>query len=194
MDTVKTLLFAGLAAMLALGGCAEEQQFKAIEQICVGGVSRAAAIEGVEDVLGQMHFAVEKADIESGYIRSRPLPGAQGFEFWRKDNIGAYNQMRANMHSIRRTVELDISPKNRELCISCDVKVEKLNLPEYAVSSSAQAYQMFSRSNLSRQTLEANPEQKEGMGWIDFGEDERLSTEILKQLKEKLSAESADKK
>ena len=187
MNTGTLLLFAGFSVILVLGGCAEEQRFKAVEQICVPGISKAAAMQAAEDVLGQMHFTVEKADTESGYIRSRPLSGAQGFEFWRKDNVGAFNRTEANLHSIRRTVELDISQQEGQLCISCDVKVQRLNLPEREVSSSAQAYQMFSRSNLSRQELQPSPEQKAGMCWVDLDKDIRLSTEILRRIKKKLT-------
>ena len=189
MNTVKLLVLGGIAAMLFFGGCAKEQQFEAIDEICLPGVNRAAAMEAAEEVLGEMHFTLEKSDAESGYIRSRPLPGAQGFEFWRKDNVGDFNRAQANLHSIRRTVELDISQQERELCIGCDVKVDRLNLPEYEVSSSSQAYRMFSRSGRARQQLEANATQEAGMSWIELGEDTRLSTEILKQLKEKLSAD-----
>ena len=175
--------------MLFFGGCAKEQQFEAIDEICLPGVNRAAAMEAAEEVLGEMHFTLEKSDAESGYIRSRPLPGAQAFEFWRKDNVGDYNRAQANLHSIRRTVELEISQQERELCIGCDVKVDRLNMPEYEVTSSTQAYRIFSKSSRLRQQLDANAAQEACMSWVKLGEDRRLSTEILKQLKEKLSAD-----
>ena len=175
--------------MLFLVGCAKEQQLETIDEICLPGVNKIAAMEAAEGVLCEMHFTVAKSDAESGYIRSGPLPGAQTFEFWRKDNVGDYNRAQANLHSIRRTVELQTSEQERELCIGCDVKVERLNLPEYEVTSSAQAYRMFSRSGRTRQQLEVNAAQKAGMSWVELGEDRRLGTEILKQLKEKLSGD-----
>jgi len=189
MNRVTLLLLGGVAVLLFLCGCAKEQQFETIDEICLPGVNKAAAMEAAERVLGEMHFTVAKSDAESGYIRSGPLPGAQSFEFWRKDNVGDYNWAQANLHSIRRTVELEISQKEREMCIGCDVKVERLNLPEYEVTGSTQAYRMFSKSSRARQQLEVNAAQKEGMSWVELGEDRRLGTEILKQLKEKLGAD-----
>jgi len=175
--------------MLVFVGCAKEQQFEAIDEICLPGVNKAAAMEAAEGVLSEMHFTVAKSDAESGYVKSGPLPGAQVFEFWRKDNIGDYNRAQSNLHSIRRTVELQINQQERELCIGCNVKVDRLNMPEYEVSSSTQAYRMFSKSSQLKQQLEANPSQEAGMSWVELGEDRRLSTKILKQLKEKLSAD-----
>ena len=189
MNKVKLLLLGCIAGLVFLGGCAKEQQIEAINEICLPGVNKAAAMEAAEGVLSEMHFTVAKSDAESGYIRSGPLPGAQTFEFWRKDNVGDYNRARANLHSIRRTVELEINQQEREVCIGCDVKVERLNLPEYEVTSSAQAYRMFSRSGRQRQQLEINVAQKAGMSWVELGEDRRLGTEILKQLKDKLCAD-----
>jgi hypothetical protein len=189
MNRVKLLVFVGFSAMLVFVGCAKEQQFEAIDEICLPGVKKAAAMEAAEGLLSEMHFTVAKSDSKSGYIRSGPLPGAQAFEFWRKDNVGDYNRTQANLHSIRRIVEFDISQQERKLCIGCDVNVERLNMPEYEVTSSAQAYRMFSRSGRSRQQLEANPAQEAGMRWFELGKDTRLSTEILKQLKEKLRSD-----
>jgi hypothetical protein len=139
-------------------------------------------MEMVEDVLANMHFAIEKADITSGSIRTRPLSGAQFFEFWRSDNVGPDNSLAANLHTIRRTVELGISRRGEELCIGCNVRVQRLSLPERDVSSSARAYEMFSRSSPSLQRLTLDPQQKKGMAWIDLGDDAQLAEEILRRI------------
>jgi len=143
-----------------------------------------------EDVLSRMHFIVAKADTRQGLIRTKPLPGAQFFEFWRSDNVGAKNFAEANLHSIRRTAELQISQQGSQVCIDCSVRVQRLSLPEREVSSSSRAYDMFSRSSASMQTLKFNPKQKKGVAWLDMGNDTRLSTEILKQIEKQLKAES----
>jgi len=146
------------------------------------GIGTADLMEVAEDVLANMYFTIEKADAQSGLIRTRPLPGAQFFEFWRSDNIGADNTLAANLHTIRRTVSLDISQQGRELRIGCNVQAQRLSLPERQVSSSARVYGMFSQSNSSLQKLKLNPEQKEEMAWIDLGSDKRLAAEILKRI------------
>ncbi len=185
-------------AFCFLVGCAEQQQFKAVEQICVPDTGKAEAMQAAEDVLGKMHFTIDKADAERGLIRTRPLPGAQIFEFWRSDNVGAFNSAEANLHSIRRVVELDISPRDLpggksgsggQLYIGCNVKVSRLSLPEHQISSSARAYQMFSQSSPAMQMLELHPQQKKGMAWVDLGNDTRLATEILKRIEKQMNRE-----
>jgi hypothetical protein len=169
MNKVKLLLFISCASLLLSAGCAKQQQFKAVEQICVANIKKPEAMQITEDVLRRMHFTISKADAEQGLIRTKPLPGAQFFEFWRSDNVGALNSVEANLHSLRRTVELDITQQGGQLCIGCDVKVQRLSLPEHKVGSS------------SRQ---------KGMAWLNMGEDTTLSTKILKRIEKKLKVKT----
>ncbi len=187
MNTLKLLLFVSCTAVLLLGGCAQEQEFKAVEQICVPNMSKAEAMQTAEDVLGKMHFPIDKSDAELGVIRSRPLQGAQFFEFWRRDNVGAFNSAEASLHSVRRIVELGVSQQGGQMCIDCDVKTQRLNLPERYVGSSAQAYEMFSKSRASIQRLKLHYEQRQGMAWIDLGQDAKLATEILNRIERQMA-------
>jgi len=103
-----------LSVLCVFSGCAKQQQYEPVERIYVPDIDKAEAMQIAEDVLVKMHFTIEKADYESGIIRTRPLPGAQFFEFWRSDNVGAFNTAEANLHSIRRIVELHISQKTED--------------------------------------------------------------------------------
>jgi hypothetical protein len=147
------------------------------------GIGTADLMEVAEDVLANMYFTIDKADTDSGLIRTRPLSGAQFFEFWRSDNAGTDNALAANLHTIRRTVTLDISQEGQELRIGCNVQAQRLSLPERQVSSSTtRVYGMFSQSSQSLQKLKLNPEQKKEMAWIDLDRDSRLEAEILKRI------------
>jgi len=150
------------------------------------GIGTADLMEVAEDVLANMYFTIEKADAQSGLIRTRPLPGAQFFEFWRSDNVGADNTLAANLHTIRRTVTLEISQQDEQLCIGCNVQAQRLSLPERQVSSSARVYGIFSRSSQSLQRLKLNPKQKNEMAWIDLGRDSQLEAEILKRIETRI--------
>ena len=183
----RNFYFLFLICALLLMGCAEQQQCEVVtEQICVADLDMLEAMQIAEEVLAKMHFAIDKADTESGYIRTRQLPGAQFFEFWRSDNVGPFNSLEANLHSIRRIAELNIKQRDKGLSIGCDVTVQRLSLPEHQVSSSARAYEMFSESSLSLQRIRLNPEQKAGMAWVNLGQDRQLSTEILKRIEERI--------
>lgn len=189
MNKVKTL-FMFSAAILFFAGCGKQQQFKAVEQICVPNLQKQRAMQTAEDVLGKMHFVIAKADTENGLITTKPLTGAQFFEFWRRDNVGKFNSSEANLHTIRRIVELKINRQGTQVCIGCNVNVQRLSLPEHEVTSTSQAYAIFSESEPSMQKLRLNPEQKKGMAWLELGKDTMLATEILKRIEKQIAEPS----
>jgi len=178
--------YALIACALVFAGCAQQQQAEVTGPISVPDMGKAELMEVAEDVLARMHFTVEKADVPSGLIRTRPLPGAQFFELWRSDNVGGGNALQANLHTIRRTVELDISQHGDQLQIDCDVRVQRLSLPERDVSSSARVYEMFTRSSRSLQRMRFETEQLQAMAWIDLENDTALAAEILKRIEKRL--------
>jgi len=188
MNEPKSLLFMACSAFCLLTGCTQPQHQEVVEQICLPDMPKPQAIQTAEDVLGRMHFTIAKADTEQGLIRTKPLPAAQSFEFWRSDNVGAFNSTEANLHSIRRIAELDINQQGGQLCISCDVKVQRLSLPEREVTSSGRSYEMFTPSDQSMQVLALHDEQKKDMAWVDVGRDSQLTTEILKRISSILDA------
>ena len=193
MNKAKSLLFVVCGVLCFLVGCANQQQFEAVERICIPSTGRAEAMQAAEEVLGKMHFAVAKADAERTFIRTRPLPGARFFEFWRSETRGPFNTAEANLHSIRRIAELNITQDDERLCIECNVDIQRLYLPQRQIASSSEAYQMFSASDPSMQRMELHPEQKKGMAWVDLGRDNRLETEILKRIEKRLKGKTEDR-
>jgi len=159
-----------MACALMLAGCARQQKYETIEQILVPGVTKAEAMQIAEDVLAKMHFTIEKFDTQSGLIRTRPLPGAQFFEFWRSDNLGAFNAAEANLHSIRRTAKINIKPQDDKQYINCDVQVQRLSVPKFDLPRRAK-FEILALS---------------GMEWIDLGKDTQLATEILKRIEQRI--------
>ena len=160
-------LFSVLCALMLMG-CAEQQRDETVELVYVQHMNKAQVMQIAEDVLAEMHFTVEKADVESGIIRTRPLSAAQFFEFWRSDNVGTFNAAEANLHSIRRIAELRLSQEGAEVSIGCDVQVQRLELPEQQFEISTSKFQI---SN---------------MAWVDLGQDQQLATEILKRIEERI--------
>ncbi len=205
-DTRPTTLIRGVGFLilgLLLAGCTEQQQYGAVKPVCVDNIDKIQVMEVAEDILVKMHFTIEKADANPatlgidtrrwrGFIRTRPLPGAQFFEFWRSDNVGAGNWLESNLHSIRRVVELNMSEQDEGLCINCDVRIYRLSLPERRLSSSARAYDMFSKSSPALQRIKLNPEQKADMAWIDLGKDTQLAAEILKRISSMFDIENRE--
>ncbi len=183
------ILVCGVIVLSA--GCAKQQQFTAIERICVPEANKAEVMETAEAVLGEMLFAVSKFDAESGFIRTRPLSSAQFFEFWRKDTIGEFNQAEANAHSVRRTVDLTVGRQGGQVCVECNAKVERLSLSNQEdTKGRTQKYDKFSGMRFSTQKIELVAEQK---SWLDLGRDARLETEILKRIEKKQRSKEAAK-
>jgi hypothetical protein len=172
---------------LVLAGCAQPQRSAMTGRTCVPDIGKAETMALAEDVLGQMHFTIQKFDVASGLMRTRPLSGAQFFEFWRSDNVGFDNGLMANLQTIRRTIELNISPQAGELCIACKVRVQRLSLPERPITSSGRVYEMFSRSSPSLQRLTLNPQQKKDMAWIDLHNDVLLANRILRRIQARIA-------
>jgi hypothetical protein len=136
----------------------------------------ADVVAAAAETLGRMHFDIEKLDPERGFVRARPLRGAQFFELWRSDNVDAAE---ANLHTIRRVAELHVARNGGRTCVECEVAVQRLSLPENEVASTSQAYMMHSRSSPSMQRLELGPNRRRGLTWIDLGNDDLLAAEIL---------------
>ncbi len=186
MRKIAIWTIAGFAAVVT--GCGRPQQGDTLTEVCVGTVNAATVLDEAEEVLGEMHFEVEKSDAEAGYLRTRPLRGGQFFEFWRKDNVGACNAAEANLQTVRRTVEMQTKEKGGNLCVTCGVKTERLSLPEGKADATTRVYGMFTRSEGRMQRLQLRERQKEQMAWVELGEDRMLAGEILQKLEGRLTA------
>lgn len=182
----RKVLLTGLSFLATfLAGCGTEPTEPA-QPICLSDGQTETIMAEAEDVLGRMHFAIDKADIQNGYIRTQPLTGAQAFEFWRTDNVGKFNTAEANLHTVRRIVEIEISSEQGKVCTNCVVTVERMSLPERETPSASRTSALFTRSSPSLQRLELNPSQQKDMTWIELGRDWRLEAEILNRLNARL--------
>jgi hypothetical protein len=187
--------FALITCALLWAGCAEQQQYTAAEPLLIENIDKTRAMEIAEDVLVKMHFTINKFNIETGFISTKPLSGGKSFEFWRSDNVGADNQLLSNLHSIRKIVELNFNEQEKGLSANCGVQVCRLSLPERDVRSSAHAYDLFSASGPALQNIQITPKQKADMAWIDLGKDTQLAAEILRRIEMQIvSEQTASKK
>lgn len=186
-DRIRTVQYALLAAVLFAAGCRSQGISRAPTRIvCEDDVTAVAVMQAAMEVLTGMHFPIEKLDAREGVVRTRPLRAAQFFEFWRSDNANPSGVAEANLHTIRRSVELRVTDDGGRLSVDCDVSVQRLSLPENKVASISQAYQMHTQSTPVLQRLEVSPQQQQGMAWMDLGKDPYLAAEILKRIAQRL--------
>ncbi len=178
---ITSVLLAGLA------GCGSENQIVDSEPVCLRTADKSRIMEIAEDVLTSMNFVIEKYDVETGFVKTKPLRGGQIFEFWRRDNAGPAAAAEANLHSIRRSAELRVSESDGQVCTTCQVQIERLSLPEKEITGMSWLAGMFTDSSRARQKLTLRSEQQEGMAWIDLGPDAALERRILTSIEKKFT-------
>jgi hypothetical protein len=174
------------AAILCLAGCAENNRVITMEQVCTSAASKSDTMTAAEKVLAGMHFSIEKFDVNAGYIKTEPLSGAQTFEFWRSDSVGSFNRAEADLQTIRRTVELNITDGNTpgQVCVNCIAATERLSMPQDLTASGQSQIVMSGRQGSARKLSG----QKTNLMWINLGRDNQLETEILKRIEKKIAA------
>lgn len=192
-NSYRLCTYALMICAFIIAGCNQKQQKESTSLATVPDINEADAMTVAEDVLAQMYFSIDKADVSSGYIRTRPLSGAQFFEFWRSDNVGAENTLLSNLQTIRRTVELNINRRQDRFEIDCNVRVQSLSLPERENISSAEGYGMHTRSSPILQRMRLDAKQIKDTEWIDLGEDKKLAAEIVKRITKKIALRAGDK-
>jgi hypothetical protein len=182
-----TVLLISTGTVLFAGCAGQQRSGPQAVVLCIADADAADAMRAAQAVLGRMCFTIEKADANLGIIRTQPLPGGQFFELWRSDNASFLHTAEANLHTIRRWVELRFRPDQGRLCIDCTVHIQRLSLPGNEVASVSQAYLIHLRSTRDMQTFSLTPRQKAEMAWIDSDNDELLAAEILKRIKQRVT-------
>ena len=184
MNMLRNIIFS-LLLMIMVCGCAEEINIPPSEPLCLAPADKTQIMEIAENILVRMHFVIEKYDVDSGFIKTRPLSGAQYFEFWRKDNADSINAAEANLHSLQRTVQLGIVENTQGLCLKCDVNVKRLSLPDSEFLRVSQMDQSFTSGRAFKMSLRVGEKKVEGMTWIDLGPDPALERKIISLIEQK---------
>lgn len=173
--------------IICFAGCGKTVPGTTVNKVCLGGVDRGRLMEEAEKTLCRMNFDIDKADPDAGYIRTRPLCGAQFFQFWREDNAGKRSSFYSNLHSIRRTAELSLTEQNSTSCLACRVTVERLSLPEVNVTGPSQAGAIFVVGTGTKGRVSMQPEQIQNVEWLTVGNDPNLATVIIQQVEKQIT-------
>lgn len=169
---------------VCFGGCASQQLAQSTDPVCLPNTNTDEAMNAAETVLENMYFELEKYDPDELYIRTRPLSGAQFFEFWRRDNASGFATGQANLHSIHRVVELTFSEQETATCIQCRVQVLRLSIPERPIEGAGRIGHLYTESNTGSQTLQLDRSHISRIEWLDAGPDRELERRILKKIQQ----------
>lgn len=186
MKKIMMWLITGIAAA-AMTGCCGKRSDTASNRICAQGVSKQAVMDASQKVLENMHFTIEKADSNAGYVSTRPLAAGQFFEFWRSDTVGCYNFAEDNLHSVTRSVEINVIPQGEDFCVECKVNARRLSIPTREVSTATELPRVFTKSTSGLQTTSFNKEQQKGAVWVNMGPDPQLQARILERIGKQIS-------
>lgn len=169
---------------VSFGGCASQQLAQSTDPVCLPDTTTDEAMNAAQTILENMYFEIEKYDPDELYIRTRPLSGAQFFEFWRRDNASGFAAGQANLHSIRRVVELTFSAQGTATCIQCRVQVWRLSIPERPIEGAGRMRHLYTEGNTGDQTLQVDRSHIGRIEWLDAGPDRELERRILKQIQQ----------
>ena len=182
MERIVTFLFL-MAVCILFSGCGSSQQAASDNPVCLPNTQTDQVMEAARGVLLKMHFEIEKYDTDAHYIRTRPLSGAQFFEFWRRDNASASSAAQANLYSLRRIVELECTPQDTATCVQCRVQVLRLSIPEAPIEGAERMGGIHTESSSRYQTLEVDRQKQAQIEWIEAGPDHDLEQKILERIR-----------
>jgi hypothetical protein len=188
----KTMKFTAYLSILVMflglfvSGCGQALVPAPVDRpVCLGVSDSETVMVACAEVLEGIGFTIEKYDVEAGYIKTRPLRGGQFFEFWRRDNVGRKNSNEANIHSLRRVVDVELSQEGEKICVNCVAKVTRLGIVSEKDSlSMSQLPEMITGSSSSIQRLDPATDQ---IYWVDTGTDTMLEDELLRQIAQSIS-------
>ena len=186
MNKTKSLMILVCSSIMMICGCGK-QQTQPAENLCLINIDKKTAMEKSEKALSGMNFVIEKFDVEQGYISTLPIAGGQWFELWKNDNAGGFNASESNIHSIRRTAELNFTEENNGVCIDCNVLTQRLYIPPREDMDEKKISGMYTKSSQAHQTLTLNKEQVGKIQWIDLGNDYQLAEKLLEKIKKQVT-------
>jgi hypothetical protein len=143
-----------------------------------------------EEVVAERQFAPERVDYRNGILTTRPLPGAQFWELWRRDVNDGYSMAESNLATVRRRVQVELLPTTSGIGFEARPKVvvERQSSRERRVSIGALNYQVLNRERRGYSTNDYDPDVRPADEyWYATRRDEVMEAALAKDLERKLS-------
>lgn len=162
MRTFRSVCICVLLA--ALTGCGAYTYRVGPKKPLTGAAANFEAVWGAAlHVLRSYNFEIDRQERRAGLITTKPLLGQHFFEFWRKDAVTPNDLAESTLHTIYRTVEVQIRPTAKGAITYkplVQVKVTRSNREDLGIVSATDAYGMFvlpGREEKSRRRLLYGP-------------------------------------
>lgn len=151
-------------------------------------------INGALSVLRRHDFSPEYVDRTRGTIISSPTTSAQWFEFWRIDAPGPYQRLESSLHTVRRSVRVNVEPVAGESTASpatqpaggryaVTVRVDKARYtaPERQITTTSGALALFNPRVPTASGARGAASLRE-TGWVPLGQDAVLEEMLLRRM------------
>jgi len=148
---------------------AAEKDFEAIWQASTG-------------VLRKYRFTLATQDRRAGLIATYPMTSKYLTEFWRREATTARDSFEGSLHTIYRTAGVEIVPAGDKFRAYVQVDVSRSNRREPMVTSTSQAYELFSMTAREKLTVEYGEDTGEAPILVQLGRDRGLEEAIAAKI------------
>lgn len=172
MVTLATMVVATMSGCATISGPAATVS----NPVFVRANNHEEAWERTVDVVHDYLFEIERENKLGGVLETRYKTGANLFEPWHRDSVGARNRAESTLQSIRRKAYLSVTPVDGGFMVGVEAHKELEDVARAANSAGAATF--LDNSPLQR---DLNPVvgQATPSGWIARGRDVALEQSML---------------
>ncbi len=154
-------------------------------------------------VLRKHYFVTDRRDRRAGVITTLPMTGKHFFEFWRRDSATARDLAESSIQTIYRTAVVTIRPAGgapagvpggpsvppRTFEPSVRITVARSSLSQAQITSTSEAYSMFTGDEDEGEDLHRRTGDREGI--VPLGRDRNLEAKIEAEIRQAVAAGAA---
>lgn len=192
MRTMRLLPTAAFATLLLplLPGCQAPAAPDAPTEMSLHISDYDAFIDNSLTLLREFDFVPQRVDRTAGEIVTLPTTSGQWFEFWRGDVIGAYQSLESSLHTVRRSVAInlarDAEGPEGDYRVAVTVAKTRYSAPDRQVTTPSGALAIYSDRLPTTEGLKKSATR--GEHWVELGRDGLLEARLLARLR-RLAAE-----
>lgn len=173
----------------AISGCAGHTRPVGPEKKLTGARRSFDALWlGSLDVLREYNFVVERQDRRAGIITTGRIVGEHFSEPWRKDAATTFDVIEGTIQTIYRTATVSIhrvdDASGTHFTANVEVDVSRSNRPEAQISSTSEAYDMFTvpGGGAGKLLVDETGTGAKGSSVVSLGRDKNLEVRLSAEI------------
>ena len=173
-----------------LTGCAEKRAEQWDPVRAAGEASFEDVWQACLDSFEDRGLEIERQDRRFGIIQSKAVVGKQFFEFWRHDTANSDDLLLSSLHTVRRTVSINISKQGAaQFQVNVEVHAERAHIAGEHLDCAVEAFELLDRQGMpaSASRRDYIHPRKEPV-WVDLGREETLEKAIMQDIAQRLES------